>query len=141
MINAIFFYRIARWLYLKKIPLLPNLLKLFIFLIYNSIIPFNCKIGKGTRFSYGGIGTVIHKRAVIGENCIIGSGVSLAGRSGLYEVPVIGDNVYVGTGAKLLGDIVIGNNVTIGANAVVLQSFPDKAVIAGVPARLIKYNL
>ena len=59
---------------------------------------------------------------------------------GAYEggAPVIGDNVYIGPGAKIFGDITIGNNVSIGANAVVNRSFPDNVIIAGVPAKVIK---
>lgn len=140
MINAIVFYRIERWLYLKSIPFLPKIIKLFIFLLYNSAIPYQCSIGKGTRFSYGGISIIIHQRAVIGKNCIIGSCVSFGGRSGLKDVPIVGDNVYIATGAKLLGNIIIGNNVTIGANAVVLNNVPDNAVVVGIPAKIIKYN-
>ena len=59
---------------------------------------------------------------------------------GAYEggVPVIGDDVYIGPGAKIFGDIAIGNNVSIGANAVVNKSFPDDVIIAGIPAKIIK---
>lgn len=140
MLNAIYFYRIERWLYKYKIPLLPKLIQLFIFLIYNSSIPYQSTIGSKTRFSYGGISVVIHKRTVIGERCTIGSCVTFGGRSGIWEVPVVGNDVYVGTGSKLLGNITIGNNVTIGANAVVLDDLPDNAVAVGIPAKIVKYN-
>jgi serine O-acetyltransferase len=138
MINAIYFYRVERWLYLHKVPLLPILIKGLIFLIYNSSIPYQCDIGKGTRFSYGGISVVVHKRAVIGDNCIIGSCVTLGGKSGMKKVPVVGNNVNISTGSKLLGEITIGNNVIIGANAVVLKNVPDNVVVAGIPAKVIK---
>ena len=138
MINAIHFYRIERWLFLNKIPILPLFIKGIIFLIYNSSIPYQCKIGKGTRFSYGGIAVVIHKRAVIGDNCVIGSCVTLGGKSGLEKVPIVGNNVEISTGSKLLGEITIGNNVLIGANAVVVKNVPDNVIVAGVPAKIIK---
>jgi len=140
MINAVFFYRIEHWLYKKKIPFLPKLFQLFIFLTYNSSVPYQCSIGKGTKFSYGGISVVVHKRTVIGNNCVIGSCVTFGGRSGIFDVPKVGDNVYIGTGSKLLGNITIGNNVIIGANAVVLSDVPDDAVVVGIPAKIIKYN-
>lgn len=138
MINAIFFYRVSRWFYVRKIPIIPSLFKLLIFLIYNSAIPFHCSIGKGSRFSYGGISVIIHKRAVIGENCVIGSCVSLGGKSGIYEVPVVGNNVYISTGSKILGNVKVGDNVIIGANSVVLKDVPSNSVVAGVPAKIIK---
>ena len=50
MLNAIVFYRISRWLYLHRIPFLPKLITLLIFLIYNSKIPYQAHIGKGTKF-------------------------------------------------------------------------------------------
>lgn len=81
---------------------------------------------------------VLHKRTVIGKQTTIGTQVTVGGRSGHYEVPVIGNHVYIATGAKILGPVVIGNNVTIGANAVVIEDVPDGAVVAGVPAKIIK---
>ena len=55
-------------------------------------------------------------------------------------VPMIGNNVYIGPGAKLFGPITIGDNVTIGANAVVNRDIPSNCVVAGVPAKIIKEN-
>ena len=55
-------------------------------------------------------------------------------------LPIIGDNVYIAKGAIVFGGITIGNNVTIGANAVVNAPVPDNAVVAGVPAKIIKYK-
>ena len=65
MLNAIVFYRISRWLYLHHIPFLPKLVTLLIFLIYNSKIPYQAKIGKGTKFGYGGMGVVVHSNALV----------------------------------------------------------------------------
>jgi serine O-acetyltransferase len=64
--------------------------------------------------------------------------VTIGGRSGKVEVPVIEDDVFIGSGAKILGDVRIGRGAQIGANAVVLQSVPAGAVVAGVPARIIR---
>jgi serine O-acetyltransferase len=54
--------------------------------------------------------------------------------------PTIGDRVYVGSGARLIGRITIGNDVAIGANAVVTKNLPDNAVAVGVPAKIISYE-
>lgn len=139
MINAINLYMVAQWLLRKNIPILPQIFTLLIFLIYNSKVPASAKIGKGTKLAYGGIGVVIHNRAVIGQNTMIGTQVTIGGRSGHYEVPVIGNNVDIATGAKILGPIRIGDNAIIGANAVVINDVPSKAVVAGVPAKIIKF--
>tara|TARA_B100000315_G_C14396312_1_gene504375 strand:- start:458 stop:832 length:375 start_codon:yes stop_codon:yes gene_type:complete len=123
-----------------KIPFLPFLIKFIIFIIYNCNIPYECILGKGTRFAYSGIGVVLHKRTRMGKNCMIGTQVTVGGKSGHFEVPVIGDNVYLATGAKILGPIKIGNNVIVGANAVVIKDVPDNCVVAGIPAKIIKKN-
>jgi len=141
MINAISFYRAANWLWRHHIPLMPRILKLIIFILYNSSIPYDCSIGKGSFFGYGGIGVVLHRRSVLGCNVVISPGVTLGGRSGSEGVPLIGNNVYIATGAKILGDITIGDYVIIGANAVVLHSVPSGSVVAGVPAKIIKSDI
>lgn len=143
MINAIWFYRIANFLYVKGIPLIP---KLIIFLLYNSIIPYETIIGKNTKFGYSGISVVIHKNCYIGENCFIAQCVTIGGSGAGNEyrkngVPKVGNNVYIGAGAKVLGDIKIGDNVIIGANAVVLNDLPSNSVAVGVPAKVVKYNI
>lgn len=139
MLNAYYLYKIARWFYLHHIPLIPKIITLLIFLVYNSKIPYTSEIGKGTKFGYGGIGIVLHARTVVGKNCMIGPNVTIGGRSGHYEVPVIGNNVEISTGSKVLGPIHIGNNAVIGANAVVIKDVPENAIVAGVPARIIKF--
>lgn len=134
-------YRIANWLYRHHIPVLPRLIYIFEREFLKCSIPASCKIGGGTKLAYGGIGIVIHARCVIGRNCVIGQGATLGGKSRWYEVPVLGDNVYVSAGARILGPIRIGNNVVIGANAVVVKDVPDNCVVAGVPAKIIKENV
>ncbi|MBI5643962.1 MAG: serine acetyltransferase [Deltaproteobacteria bacterium] len=141
MLNAVAIYRLANLLYRYRIPVAPKLLKLLIFLIYNSSIPYECTIGKKSFLGYGGIGVVIHKSAVIGENVIIGPNVTIGGRSNMAGAPVIGNNVYIGTGAKVLGAVKICDRVLIGANAVVIADVPSDCVVAGVPARIIKKDV
>lgn len=141
MLNAIVFYRISRWLYLHHIPFLPKLVTLLIFLIYNSKIPYQAKIGKGTKFGYGGMGVVVHSKAVIGDNCSIGQQVTIGGGNNHYPgLPKIGNNVRISKGAIVFGGITIGNNVTVGANAVVTKPVPDNAIVAGVPAKILRFK-
>lgn len=139
MLNAIVFYRISRWLYLHHIPILPKLITLLIFLIYNSKIPYQARIGKGSFFGYGGMGVVVHSKCVIGDRCTICQQVTLGGGNSRYPgVPKIGNDVYIAKGAIVIGGISIGNNVTIGANAVVTKPVPDNAIVAGVPAKILR---
>lgn len=136
----IHWYRLSNFLYRHHIPFVPKFIYYIQYILFNSSVPASCKIGKGTKFGYGGIGVVIHARAEIGENCIIGQNTTIGGRSGLYEVPKIGNKVEICAGARVLGPIKIGDNAIIGANAVVIKDVPKNAVVAGVPAKIIKYN-
>ncbi|WDE12784.1 serine O-acetyltransferase [Thalassomonas haliotis] len=134
-------YRAGHWLARKNIPLLPTLCDLLIRLLHNCAVYSATEIGKGTQFAYGGIAVVIHKNSRIGDNCMIGSNVTIGGRSKSATVPVIGDNVYIATGAKILGAVTIGNNCVIGANAVVIADVPPDCVVAGIPAKVIKTGI
>lgn len=134
-------YRIGRFLYLHRVPVLPKLCDILIRLIHNSAVFSQSDIAAGTQFAYGGIGVVIHKKAIVGFNCIIGSNVTIGGRSRKEGLPVIGDRVYIATGAKILGPIRVGNDSVIGANAVVIEDVPEGSVVVGIPARVIKSNV
>ena len=79
------------------------------------------------------IGTVIHPRARIGCRVLIAHGVTMGGRSRQPGTPVIEDDVYIAPGAKILGDVRIGRDSLIGANAVVLAQCRRAASSAGVP--------
>lgn len=110
-------------------------------LVFKCSIPFQAEIGKGTKLGHGGIAVVINKRAIIGQNCVIGSCVTIGGKSKGDAAPKIGDFVYIATGAKVLGDIQIGNHVIIGANSVVVKDVPSNCVVAGIPAAIIKTGI
>jgi serine O-acetyltransferase len=73
----------------------------------------------------------------IGEDFTINQAVSVGPEAGCAGRPRIGDNVYIGAGAKVLGDITIGRDVVIAANALVCAAVPDGCTVAGVPARII----
>lgn len=73
----------------------------------------------------------------IGKNCWINQQVTI-GHSDAAHCPYIGDNVSIKAGAKIIGGVTIGNDVIIGANAVVVKDVPDHSIVAGVPAKVIK---
>jgi serine O-acetyltransferase len=133
--------RVGHWFYRKRIPLVPFLVDALIRVLFRCVVFSQTEIGRGTVFGYGGIAVVVHKRAVIGRNCMIGPRVTIGGTSGHFDVPVIGDNCILHTGAVVIGPIRLGCNVVVGANAVVNKSVPDHCVVAGVPAKIIKRNI
>ena len=97
-------------------------------------------VGPGFRIMHLGALIRIKKNCRIGKNCTILPGVVIGNKhlEGDDSWVIIGDNCYIGLGAKIFGEIRIGNNVTIGANAVVTHDIPDNAVAGGIPARVIK---
>jgi len=131
-------FLLSQW----KIPFLPNIInKVFIRLLFGCQIGTGAKIGKYVVLGYGGLGIVVHPRAVIGDHVNIGPGVVIGGTSGKYQVPKIGDNTIISSGAKIIGPIGIGKNCVIGANAVVINNIPDNSLVVGIPAKVVKYDI
>lgn len=100
-------------------------------------IPINV-FGPGLSIAHYGT-IVVNGGAKIGANCRIHVCVNIGTEAGKNRAaPTLGDNCYIGPGAKLFGEIVLGNNMVIGANAVVNKNFPDgNATIGGIPAKII----
>lgn len=95
-------------------------------------------IGFGIKiFHWGSI--VINSKAIIGDNFCVYPGVCI-GWTADDGVPKIGNNVTFFTNSGAYGGITIGNNVTVAANAVVTHDIPDNCIVAGVPAKIIKYK-
>jgi len=139
------FYRISRALFLVDIPIIKVFLRLIAFFMFKfsevflgvAIRPVT-SIGPGLYISHTGV-IRINPDVVAGKNLSIGPGVILGQRGlGRKGAPCIGDNVYIGLGCKVLGAVKIGNNVRIGANAVVVKDIPDGATAVGVPAKVVK---
>ena len=93
------------------------------------------EIGEGLIVQHG-YGTIVAPRK-IGKNCWVNQGVTI-GYTNNDDCPTIGDNVTVYCGAKVLGDVYVGNNVIVAANAVVVKDVKDNCVVGGVPAKVIK---
>lgn len=102
-------------------------------------LPYTVKVGRRVRIWHHG-GMILHA-ASIGDEVQIRQNTTfgVARTDHNYELPVIGAGADIGVGVCLLGDIHIGRNAVIGANAVVLKDVPDYGVAVGVPAKVIKY--
>jgi serine O-acetyltransferase len=138
---ALLVYRFGRWRYTVRPILLRKMLSLLYKVLYKLVqivtgIELPCEVPIGSNFRidhFGGI--VISGYAEFGNNCRIRNGVVVGLKNPENPcAPKIGNDVDIGAGAKLLGPIVIGNNVSIGANAVVTRSIPDNSIAVGVPA-------
>lgn len=125
----IFFWRIKK----KNHPFAPWFIKQD----YLCKIFGNTKIGGGLN-CYHPFASVINAKS-IGENFQFRNGLTIGNKNNDNTlVPVIGDQVTVGANVIIIGKITIGNNVVVGAGAVVVKDVPDNCVIAGNPAKVIK---
>ena len=145
---AIIVYRMGYWcvqrkkgiftgLFLKGLTIFQKIIEI----LTGISIPFTAKIGKGFYIGHFG-GIILGHESIIGEYCNISQGVTIgqAGRSGKQYSPRIGNRVYLAPGSKVFGNICIGDNVAVGANAVVLNDVPDNAVVGGIPAKILNHK-
>lgn len=101
------------------------------------------QIGKGLFIDHG-TGVVIGQTAIIGDNVTMFHGVTLGGTGNektKKRHPTIGNNVFIGSGAKVLGNIIIEDDVKIGANAVILKNVEKGSTVVGVPGSVVKRNV
>ncbi len=144
---AIVVYRFSRWVvYECKNKILRKLLKpvvlfsnLFITMLTGIQIWTEADIGPGLYI--GHFGCILIGPTKLGKFCNISheNTIGFAGR-GKKHIPEVGDFLYMGAGAKVIGNVTIGNNVAIGANAVVTKDMPDNAVAIGIPAKIKNYG-
>lgn len=99
-------------------------------------VPFSTKVGKSLTYAHP-YSTVLNAES-IGDNFYCRHCTTIGKKEG--RRPRIGNNVTLGANVLIIGDITVGNNVTIGAGSVVVKDVPDNAVVVGNPARIIKYN-
>lgn len=138
--NAIRLYRVMRWLYTHKIPVLPKLVQLLIFLMYNSKVTGDTEIGRGTYFVCNGISTVLIPGTVIGENCVLGLRFSTVRQFPYKEEPRLGNNVWIGPNVIVAGPVIIEDDVIIVGNSYVTKSVPKGAIVSGNPAKIVGWR-
>ena len=87
-----------------------------------------------------GMGVVIGETAEIGDDCMMYHGVTLGGTSWdkVKRHPTLKDGVIIGAGAKILGPIILGKNVRVGSNSVVVKSIDDNCTVVGIPGRVLQ---
>lgn len=142
--TPIVMFRWQVFFYQHHMRLIASLLKLISNILFTVIIDSEAEIGPGFviyHSSYIFIGSHVK----LGKNCqlanqntIMASPYYYAGAGEDLRGPVIGDGMLMGCGASIVGNIVLGNNVKVSINSTVDASFPDNAVLIGVPAINIK---
>ncbi len=131
----LFYYRIA-----KEHRVISRILSEIAKLFYkpmNTLYIITPVIGEGL-FLQHGFSTIIAAKS-IGKNCWINQQVTI-GYSSDTDAPTIEDNVHITAGAKVFGNITIGSNSIIGANAVVVKNVPPNCTVVGVPGYIIKLD-
>lgn len=131
--RAILLYRLCRYYYINENKSLYRFFNFFLNPIEKSV---TTEIGIGLY--------IMHPQCIVigggklGNNIDIAQGVTIGLKDKENEYPTIGDNVHFGAGCKILGDINIGNNSRVGANAVVITDIPKNSIAVGVPAKIKK---
>ncbi len=146
---ASIYYRLGHWLWYTQgvHKLFTYILRPFYLLgkrlieVYSGIsISPHARIGRG--FFIEDFGSIYIGPSLIGENCSLSHEVSvgLIGSIDSDDLPVLGDRVFIGTGAKIVEPVSVGDDVAVGAMAVVTTDLPDCSVAVGVPARIISFD-
>jgi serine O-acetyltransferase len=136
-------YRFGRWRYRIRprairigFSFAYKLLFAFVRAASGAEIPCEARIGRNLRIDHSH-GIVVSGDAWLGDDVVLRNGVTIGlRRAGTRGSPVIGHRVDIGAGAKVLGTIHVGDDVSIGANAVVLCDVPANSVAVGIPAKV-----
>lgn len=142
---AVIWYRFGAAAWRTRIPFVRQILQLIYLLgmpwvrLYSGVqIQPQTEIDGGLAIMHFG-GVVITRECKIGENCLFYHNVNIVTMRN-KRGPTIGANFYAGTGSIMIGTLTIEDNVTVGAGAIVTKNIPKDAVVAGVPARIIRFR-
>ena len=138
-LHAILMQRVSHRQYAKGNFKLARLINYVARWITGADIHPGATIGKGFFIDHA-TGVVIGETTIIGDNVSLWQGVTLGGVSASKgkRHPTIMDNVTIGAHAVVLGNIVIGENVKIGAGSVVVKDVPPNCTVVGIPGRVVK---
>jgi len=132
---ATMFYRASQFCYRNHLGLIGAILNQLNPILTHAVIGRRAEFGPGLIILHS-IGLVVNTGVRAGTHCTMENGVTIGAEKG--RAPVLGNHVYIGSGARIIGGVTVGNNVRIGANAVVVKDVPDNATVVGVPARIVR---
>lgn len=142
---ALFWHRFGNW----RMSVKTRVLRIPLTVIYRVMakfseifggisIPYTVIVGRRVKLEHFGGMVLVADR--IGDDCVIRQNTTfgIARKTELQSRPTIGNRVDIGVGAVIVGQITIGDDAIIAANAVVAKDVPAGAVVGGVPAQIIK---
>lgn len=139
--EALTIHRLAHFLHMKGIPLLPRMMSEIVHRDTGIDIHPAAQIGPSCSIDHG-TGLIIGETTVIGRNVSLYHNVTLGARSVSTSMrnkkrhPTIGDNVIIYPGTTILGDILIGSGSTIGGNCFLLEGCPPNTTIYSKPPEM-----
>ena len=138
-VQAVIIYRFTHLLWRYKLYWLARFISTLARWITGIEIHPGAVIGRRFFIDHG-MGVVIGETAEIGDDCMMYHGVTLGGTSWdkVKRHPTLKDGVIIGAGAKILGPIILGKNVRVGSNSVVVGSIDDNCTVVGIPGRVLQ---
>ena len=138
-VQAVLFYRLTHFLWCYRLYWLARFISTFARLVTGIEIHPGAVIGRRFFIDHG-MGVVIGETAIIGDDCMLYHGVTLGGTTWdkVKRHPTLKNGVVIGAGAKILGPIILGENVRVGSNSVVVRSIDDNETVVGIPGRIVR---
>ena len=138
-VHAVLFYRLTHFLWRYRLYWLARFISTFARWVTGIEIHPGAVIGRRFFIDHG-MGVVIGETAIIGDDCMLYHGVTLGGTTWdkVKRHPTLKNGVVIGAGAKILGPIILGENVRVGSNSVVVRSIDDNETVVGIPGRIVR---
>ena len=138
-VQAVLFYRLTHFLWRYRLYWLARFISTFARWVTGIEIHPGAVIGRRFFIDHG-MGVVIGETSIIGDDCMLYHGVTLGGTTWdkVKRHPTLKNGVVIGAGAKILGPIILGENVRVGSNSVVVRSIDDNETVVGIPGRIVR---
>jgi serine O-acetyltransferase len=138
-VQAVLFYRLTHFLWRYRLHWLARFISTFARWVTGIEIHPGAVIGRRFFIDHG-MGVVIGETAIIGDDCMLYHGVTLGGTTWdkVKRHPTLKNGVVIGAGAKILGPIILGENVRVGSNSVVVRSIDANETVVGIPGRIVR---
>ncbi len=134
-VHAVFWHRVSHRLWDARLKFAARALSQVVRFWTGIEIHPGATMGRRVFIDHG-MGVVIGETAIVGDDVMMYHGVTLGGTTSKHSKrhPTVGNRVMIGAGAKLLGNITVGEDSVVGANAVVVKDAPPRSLLVGIPA-------